>query len=88
MIRPVACPSCSGMGCRKCNFIGYFGSDGQQEYYLDKDAKGNIIIAGVKKSGGSDSSILSNLLGAIFSRAVKSLEEPHDFLWEVKNKKN
>jgi hypothetical protein len=86
MVKPVPCQSCNGLGCRICNYIGFFGTDGREEYLLDRDRSGNVFVAGLRqRSGGSN--VLGKLLGLIFGHMGKSLEEPHDFIWEVKQKK-
>lgn len=86
MVKPVPCSSCNGLGCSTCNYIGFFGQDGGQQYYLAKDASGNVYVSGPRTTGGG-SSVLGKLLGAIFSGIGKSLEEPHDFIWETKQKR-
>lgn len=87
MVKPFPCSSCNGLGCRQCNYIGFYGQDEHgAQYYLAKDNTGNVYVSGPKSTGGG-SSVLGKLLGAIFSGIGKSLEEPHDFLWEMKQKR-
>ncbi len=88
MVKPVPCPSCNGLGCASCSYIGFFGRDDQtgREYFLSKDASGNIVVSGLK-SGGGGTSIFGKFFGFIFSLAGRAIEEPHDFIWETKYKK-
>ncbi len=87
MVKPIPCPSCNGLGCSQCNYIGFFGQDERgQQYYLAKDNSGNVYVSGPKSTGGG-SSILGKMMGAIFAGISKSLAEPHDFIWETKQKK-
>lgn len=89
MVKPIPCYKCNGLGCKTCNYIGFFGIDEKgQEYYLSKDKAGNVIVSGLKQSGsGGGSAVLNKLFGFVFGQIGKSLEEPRDIIWESKMKK-
>lgn len=56
------CPKCKGRGvfstgtrCDNCRGVGAIGTDGQNEYYLQMDAQGNLRVADIKSSKTSPS---------------------------------
>jgi hypothetical protein len=88
MVKPIPCSSCNGLGCKRCNYIGFFGIDERgQEFYLSKDASGNVMVSGMKSSGSGGSPLLNKLFSFIFGQIGKSLEEPRDFIWESRQKR-
>ena len=86
MIKPYPCPNCQGAGCANCNNVGFFGRDETYDYYLAKGPGGNVTVAGIKQ-GGSSPGIFGKLFSFVFKFIEKQLEEPHDFLWAVKQRK-
>lgn len=87
MIQPIPCPSCNGVGCANCNRVGFFGRDQQYDYYLTKDPTGNVRVAGIKQSGLAGKSILEKFFSLIFGFVHRQMQEPHDFIWAIKQKK-
>jgi len=85
MIKPYPCPTCQGTGCANCNGVGFFGRDNNYDYYLAKGPSGNVTVSGIKE-GGLPGGILGKFFSFIFKIISKQLEEPHDFLWAIKQK--
>lgn len=75
-LNAIPCPKCQGVGCKYCNRIGAIGRDETNDYYLIKSGD-KIQIGGIITHS-------ENFLIKIVS---KILEEPHDFLWSIKQKK-
>lgn len=87
MIKPIPCNTCGGKGCANCNQIGFHGRDEYNDYYLARDASGNVVVAGIKGGGAGGSLGIGKAASSLFSLIGKLLSEPHDFFWAVKNKK-
>ena len=85
MITPYPCPTCQAAGCANCNNVGFFGRDEHYDYYLTKEANGNVRVAGIKESGSSKN-LFSQIFSFFFKIISKQLEEPHDFLWAIKQR--
>jgi len=86
MIQPIPCSSCQGAGCRVCNNVGFFGRDQFNDYYLARDASGNVTVSGIK-GGGSGGIGAGKVTGALFGFIGKLIAEPHDFFWAIKQRR-
>lgn len=79
MLNAIPCPKCSGVGCKYCNNIGAIGRDETNDYYLIKSSDNKLQVGGIITASSSPN---------IFLKFIsKILEEPHDFLWSIKQKR-